>query len=40
LDTLNFEDPLHFDEFPPVSTEEWEAVIQKDLKGKNYKEIL
>lgn len=37
---LNFEDELHFNEFPPVSTEEWEEVIQKDLKGKDYKETL
>ena len=22
-----------FEEFPPVSTEQWEAVIEKDLKG-------
>ncbi len=40
MEKLNFEDPLHFDEFPPVATDEWEAIIQKDLKGKNYKEIL
>ncbi|MDZ7808303.1 MAG: methylmalonyl-CoA mutase subunit beta [Gracilimonas sp.] len=37
---LNFEDELNFDEFPPVSTEKWEEVIQKDLKGKDYKETL
>lgn len=29
-----------FEEFPPVSTEEWEEVIKKDLKGANYKEKL
>ncbi|MGD8747529.1 MAG: methylmalonyl-CoA mutase family protein [Balneolaceae bacterium] len=29
-----------FSEFPPVSTEEWEGVIAKDLKGANYKEKL
>ena len=22
-----------FEEFPPVTTEQWEAVIEKDLKG-------
>jgi methylmalonyl-CoA mutase len=25
-----------FNEFPPVSTEQWEEVIQKDLKGADY----
>ena len=25
-----------FEEFPPVTTEEWEAVIEKDLKGADY----
>ena len=25
-----------FSEFPPVTTEQWEAVIQKDLKGADY----
>lgn len=29
-----------FSEFPPISTEEWEDVISKDLKGANYKEKL
>ncbi len=29
-----------FEEFPPVSTEEWEEVIEKDLKGADYKEKL
>lgn len=29
-----------FDEFPPVSTEEWEEVIKKDLRGADYKEKL
>ncbi|PAU95124.1 methylmalonyl-CoA mutase small subunit [Aliifodinibius salipaludis] len=29
-----------FDEFPPVSTEEWEEVIKQDLKGADYKEKL
>lgn len=29
-----------FEEFPPVSTEEWEKVIERDLKGANYKEKL
>ncbi|MDR1681640.1 MAG: methylmalonyl-CoA mutase subunit beta [Prevotellaceae bacterium] len=28
-------EPL-FSEFPPVSTEQWETVIQKDLKGADY----
>lgn len=27
---------LSFEEFPPVSTQEWEALIEKDLKGKDY----
>lgn len=31
---------LLFQEFPPVSTEEWEKVIQQDLKGADYKEKL
>ena len=25
-----------FSEFPPVSTEKWEEVINKDLKGADY----
>jgi len=25
-----------FEEFPPVSTEEWEKIIEKDLKGADY----
>ena len=29
-----------FEEFPPVSTEEWEEVITQDLKGADYKEKL
>lgn len=29
-----------FSEFPPVSREEWEAVIQKDLKGADYQKKL
>lgn len=37
---LDFKDALHFNEFPPVSTDEWEAVIESDLKGKNYKDVL
>ena len=37
---LNFEEELHFGEFPPVPTEKWEEVIQKDLKGKDYKKAL
>ena len=29
-----------FEEFPPVTTEEWEAVIEKDLKGADYNKKL
>ena len=29
-----------FEEFPPVSKEEWEAVINEDLGGKDYRERL
>ena len=29
-----------FDEFPPISTEEWEKVIKQDLKEADYKEKL
>lgn len=29
-----------FDEFPPVSRDEWEKVISRDLKGGNYKKKL
>lgn len=29
-----------FDEFPPVTTEQWEAVIEKDLKGADYNKKL
>jgi len=29
-----------FSEFSPVSTEQWEAVIQKDLKGADYEKRL
>lgn len=29
-----------FEEFPPVSKEEWEKVIRRDLKGADYKEKL
>ena len=29
-----------FNEFPPVSTEAWEATIQADLKGKDYERAL
>lgn len=29
-----------FEEFPPVSTEQWETVIQKDLKGADYNKKL
>lgn len=37
---LNFEDELNFNEFPPISTEKWENIIKKDLKGKDYKDAL
>ncbi|MEX2478985.1 MAG: methylmalonyl-CoA mutase subunit beta [Gracilimonas sp.] len=40
MENLNFKDNLHFNEFPPISLEEWEEVIESDLKGKNYKEVL
>lgn len=29
-----------FQDFPPVTTEEWEAVIEKDLKGADYEKKL
>ncbi len=29
-----------FEEFPPISTEEWEEVIKQDLKGADYKKKL
>ena len=29
-----------FSEFPPVSTEKWEEVINKDLKGADYEKKL
>ncbi len=29
-----------FTEFPPISTEQWEATIQKDLKGADYQKKL
>ena len=29
-----------FEEFPPISTEQWEAVIAKDLKGADYNKKL
>lgn len=29
-----------FNEFPPVSTEQWEAVITADLKGADYERKL
>ncbi len=37
---MDFKSPLHFNEFPPISLEKWESVIEKDLKGKNYKDVL
>lgn len=33
-------DPKLFQEFPPVSTEEWENLINKDLKGADYEKKL
>ena len=32
--------PPLFNDFPSVSTEEWEQIISRDLKGANYKEKL
>lgn len=29
-----------FNDFPPITTEEWEALIQKDLKGADYEKKL
>ena len=29
-----------FSEFPPVSTQQWEEVINKDLKGADYEKRL
>lgn len=40
LENIDFKSALHFSEFPPVSTAEWEALIEKDLKGKDYKQVL
>lgn len=37
--TKKKEQPL-FTEFPPVSLEEWESVIKRDLDGEDYKEKL
>lgn len=34
------DDEKLFSEFPPVSTEEWEAIIHKDLKGVDYEKRL
>ena len=34
------EDNKLFSEFPPVSTEQWEEVINKDLKGADYEKKL
>jgi len=36
----NSKTPYLFAEFPPVTTAEWEAVINKDLKGKDYEKTL
>ena len=35
----NTEEKL-FSQFPPVSTEQWEAVITADLKGADYQKKL
>lgn len=40
LEKLDFEKTLSFDEFPAISSGEWESVIKDDLKGKDYKEVL
>ncbi|MCP9291023.1 methylmalonyl-CoA mutase subunit beta [Gracilimonas sediminicola] len=40
MENSDFKKALHFDEFPAISTEKWEAVIEKDLKGKDYKDVL
>ncbi|WP_421773507.1 methylmalonyl-CoA mutase subunit beta [Gracilimonas sp.] len=40
MENSDFKKALHFDEFPSISTEEWEAIIEKDLKGKDYKDVL
>ena len=31
---------LTFEEFPPVSTEEWESLVKEDLKGKDFRSEL
>ena len=36
----NMADEKLFTEFPPISTEQWEATIQKDLKGADYQKKL
>lgn len=40
MKNLNFKDELNFNEFPPITLEEWEEVIESDLKGKDYKDVL
>jgi hypothetical protein len=37
---MNENDINLFSEFPPVSTEAWEAQINSDLKGKDYEKSL
>jgi methylmalonyl-CoA mutase len=32
-----FSKQLHFNEFPAIETDHWDAVIEKDLKGEDYK---
>ncbi len=40
MDTSKSNKSFNLHEFPPISTAEWEAVIESDLKGKNYKDVL
>lgn len=40
MKNLDFKTDLDFNEFPSVSTEEWEAIIESDLKGKDYTDVL
>ena len=40
MENFDFKKDLHFNEFPAIDLASWEKVIQSDLKGKNYKEVL
>lgn len=40
MSDLKTTNTFFFEEFPPISTEEWEAVIKDDLEGNDYKEKL